>query len=103
MDIKNLLLESKVFPNLKGFDYIIKAVDYARDYYKLYGRMPQLLKETFHAVALMKNVSISSVERNVKTCVDIIRKSNKEHKVLKNLRTCGDLIGYLTFETKNKN
>ena len=64
MNIHDFLIENGVFPNLNGFDYIIKAVEIVKKNPK-----KKATKDLYPTVAKMFKTSSSKVEREIRAII----------------------------------
>ena len=89
MKIKEFLIENGIFPNLKGFYPLIRAVEIV----KARGRI-SITKALYPQLAEEFNMSASSIERNIRHIVEKIRPEQYAHYGFNFVPTNSELIYY---------
>ena len=84
MKVKDYLLKLGLTPSLKGFCYLIEAVNYSIDYYKQNNCYPSVWKEVYPNVAEEFNTTSCSVERSIRYLISFIPTSLLKGKKLTN-------------------
>ena len=73
MGIREFLLQSGIYPNMNGYYPIILAVDYVKESL-LKGKKLSITKELYPKIAEKLGTTPTKVERNIRTCVQKIKK-----------------------------
>ena len=90
MEIRKFLLESKVFPNLNGFNYVIAAVEKVKKENKI-----SMTKELYPSIAKQFNTTSSKVERSIRFIDSQKIKSKDYEKIgIKHKPTNSEFIYY---------
>lgn len=84
MKIEDYLIELGFTPSLKGFCYLIEAVNYSKGYFKKEHNYPSVCKEVYVAVAKIFNTTKTSVERNIRYLIERLPISLLKGKKLTN-------------------
>ena len=92
MKIKNLMLDCNIYPNLKGFDYMIMAVEIV----KKDGKVP-IVEGVYKKIARIYQVSYISVERDLRYVVEKITMKTLAKYGINRSVTLKELIYYFAF------
>lgn len=99
MDLRKFLLESGVYPNLKGYNFLIDAV-------KLVKENPDmtLTKHLYPAIAELHNTTSSKVERAIRHVVTTRIKTTNYKKIgIETTPTNGEFIWFFAVIGGKKN
>lgn len=99
MDLRKFLLESGVYPNLKGYNFLIDAV-------KLVKQNPSIIltKHLYPTVAKLHNTTASKVERAMRHVVSTrIKLSNYKKIGIESIPTNGEFIWFFAVVGGKKN
>jgi len=99
MNIREFLLENDIFPNIKGYNYIIKGVELV----KQHPDMP-IVKGLYPAIAKIYNSTASKVERAMRHVIaDKIALYSFNKIGINKVPTVGEFIWYVALEGGKKN
>ena len=94
--MRNFLIESGVYPNLKGFNYIIKAVELVMENPQI-----KITKELYPKIAKLNNDSCTRVERAIRHVVTDKIPSRKYRDIgLNKSPNNGEFIHYFALKIK---
>lgn len=89
MKLRTFLIESGIYPNLKGFNYLIKAVEIAKK-----KGLISLTKEIYPMIAEEFGTTSSRVERGIRNVIQKIKPQDYKKIGMKNFPTNGEVIYY---------
>ena len=75
MDIKDYLIENGITPNLRGFRYLIEAVNFCIDHFNHKKEYPAVVNVIYPAVAELFNTTPSKVERGIRYIIELLPRS----------------------------
>lgn len=91
MKLRTFLIESGIYPNLRGFNYLIKAVEIVKK-----KGLISMTKELYPMIAEEFNISASCVSRGIYNVIHKINLKDFKRIGLNKIPTGGEFIYYFS-------